>query len=172
MSLLSKAVRIYVYMRIGLSNYIYFLIALFNSASLIWYFTGLKSRIPYTVFLALVFITFLPLAIVLGYYDLKKLVTKVSTEVNPYWKRANFFESKLFTGAIVWPIFAAVLREAIDDPEIKECLSKSAEETLKWISSNGEYVPRNPCFCELARKYGILDDEGYEKCLVGAVKAE
>ena len=172
MRVLSKLVRLYVYMRLGISNYISFLISLFNTASLVWYFTGLKHMISYSLFLLITFAVFLPLAAALGYYDLKKLVSKVTVEVSPYWKRAKFIDSKLFTGAIIWPVLASIMKYSVEDERIKECLGKASEEIMKWIKSEGEYVPRNPCFCELAKEMGILDEEGYKMCLVGAVEAE
>ena len=172
MGLLQRIIRFYVYTRLGLSNYIAFFIALFNTASLVWYFTGLKRFIPYKYFLIVVFALLLPLAALLGYYDLKKLVSKVTVEVSPYWKRAKFIDSKIFTGAMMWPPLASIFRITIKDEKINECLAKASEEMIKWIKSEGEYVPRNPCFCEVAKEIGLLDEEGYKMCLVGAVEAE
>ncbi len=172
MRLLQRVIRFYVYTRLGLNNYIAFFIALFNTASLVWYFTGLKHLIPYRYFLIIVFILLLPLAAVLGYYDLKKLVSKVMVEVSPYWKRARFVDSKIFTGAMMWLPLTSTFRIVIKDEKIKKCLAKASEEMVKWVKSEGEYVPRNPCFCEIAKEIGLLDEEGYKMCLVGAVEAE
>ncbi|NPA85646.1 MAG: hypothetical protein GXO07_06580 [Crenarchaeota archaeon] len=165
MSLLKRVLRIYVYVRLGISNYLTFMIALFNTASLVWYFLNLKDFIPYSHFVLLFFLLYLPLAAVLGYYDLKKLVAKTAYEVRPYWKRPNLFWTRYGLGAIVYPVEAKELSELSGDGRVRECSSRAAREFLKFFLGEGRYVPKESCFCRIAYEEGLLDEEHYEMCL-------
>ena len=162
---LKKLLKFYVYIRLGVSNYLAFMIALFNTASLAWYFLGLKQVISFKYFILLFFALYLPLAAILGYYDLKKLVAKTSFEVTPYWKRPTFFLTRYMLGAISYPLDAKIEMELSRDKRLKECLKRATRNFLKLFLSEGEEVPRSACVCKVALEEGIIDKEYYEMCV-------
>ncbi|UXD22491.1 hypothetical protein IPA_05450 [Ignicoccus pacificus DSM 13166] len=162
--IIRKLLRIYVYMRFGMTNYFTFLISLFNTASLVWYFTSLRKYLSFPEFLGLFFLIYTPLAVLLGYYDTKKLVSKSTYETNPYWRRPTFIERKRFVGAIMTPV-ALLHRKLECSEECKKCSEESLREHMKYVLSDGKYNPRSHCFCDLAYKLGLLDEEHYRKCI-------
>ncbi len=164
--MLKRILRYYVYLRVGISNYITFFIALFNTASLVWYFTRLKDIISFKEFALLFFLIYIPIALVLGYYDLKKLVAKTQAELSPFWRRANFISAVGALSSIVGmsPI-VIIAAKSVKDESTRECLRESIRAHLEYILSEGNYVPRNPCWCELAKKMDLLDEEHYKMCV-------
>ena len=162
---LKKLLKFYIYIRLGISNYLAFMIALFNTASLAWYFLGLKQTISFAQFILLFFALYLPLAAVLGYYDLKKLVAKTSSEVRPYWKRPTFFLARYMLGAVSYPLDARIEMELSQDERLKECLRRATRDFLKLLLSEGEEVPKSDCVCKVALEEGIIDKEHYEMCV-------
>ncbi|HIH90454.1 hypothetical protein [Ignicoccus hospitalis] len=165
MSKLHRALKVYVYVRLGLGNYLSFTLAVFNTASLVWYFAGLKEVIGFGEFLLLFFAIYFPLAAFLGYHDLKRLVGKTMAEVSPYWRRPNYFLSNYYLGSMMYLHHALAFWKLSGDDRVKECSKEAVMNHLKRLISEGEMRPHGSCFCKLAFEEGLMDEEHYEMCV-------
>ena len=168
MELAHKVMKLYTYLRFGIANYLNMFIALFNTANLIWGFTPLRHMIGLFEFIALFLLVYTPVVAVVGYYDLKRGVSKVTQEVNPFWRRAMFFERKIFIGSVIpFPPL-----EGIGSSEkIEKCWKEAYEDGLRWISDEN-HVPKSACFCDALFEEGLLDEEGHKKCVEVALSEE
>ncbi|WP_157058728.1 hypothetical protein [Ignicoccus islandicus] len=164
--MLSKLLRLYVYLRVGISNYLGLFISIFNTSNLIWFLTPLHNYVSLGHFVAVFVAIYLPVATLLGYYDFKRGVTKTSIELSPYWNRATLIERKLLTGAMhihVSPL--KLFKESGFDNELIECMKRSYIELLKWITSDGRYIPKNTCYCDYLFKKKVIDEERWKRCV-------
>ena len=164
--MLSKVIRIYVYLRVGISNYLGLLISIFNTSNLIWFLTPIHLYVSLWKFILIFVVLYLPIALVLGYYDFKKGFTKTSIELSPYWNRATLIERKLLMGSMHTQLSPLKLyKENGFDKELIDCVKKSYLELLKWLITDGAYMPKNDCFCKYLYSKGLIDEDRYNKCV-------
>ena len=162
--MLKRLLKLYAYLKLGIGNYLSFSLALFNTASLVWYFTGLKNKMNFLSFLLAFFAVYFPIAGILGYYDLKRLVAKTMSEVSPYWKRPTFFMTHYLLGTVVYLPEALIFWELTKDERVRECSIKAFKNYLRLLLSEGEERPKDPCFCKLALEEDLIDQKHYEMC--------
>ncbi len=162
----SKLLRLYVYLRIGIANYLGLLISIFNTSNIIWFLTPLHNYIGLMQFMLLLAVVYVPIALLLGYYDFRKGFTKTSVELSPYWNRATLIERKMLIGAMYIPQTPLkIFEESGFDPELVECMKRSYKELLKWLASDGTYMPKNQCFCDYLYSRKLIDEDRYRKCV-------
>jgi len=162
--LFHKFLKFYIYLRFGIVNYLNMFIALFNTANLVWGFTPLHKKIGLFKFILIFLGMYIPIATVLGYYDLKKGVSKVTQEVSPFWRRATFLERKQIIGTF-FPFPPTKTFKDMASERLYECWKEAYLEGLRWIVSKGKIVPKSECFCKAFYKEGLINEESYRKCL-------
>jgi len=160
-----RVAKLYLYMRLGYSNYLSTFISIINFSLIIWNFTNLKHIVNYWTFLALFVIFYLPIAYVLGSIDLRKGLSKIQREINPFWVRPTLIERKTYVGSLVALFTIPMLSCTLKLEKSCKCLKESLKDTIEYLASYGEKMPSTECVCNALREEGIIDDERFKKCI-------
>jgi len=159
---LRKLAKLYLYLRLGYANYLSMFISIINFSLVVWNFTDIRKVLGYGAFVVLFISLYLPITYVLGSIDLKKGLSKLRREIDPFWKRPVLIERKIYVGSILQnfglPLIACLLK-------LEKCLQESYKDTLKYVVTYGNEIPQNDCVCRALKEEGLIDDELFKTCL-------